>query len=353
MTMLRILLLGVFILESNPALAQWIDYPAPGVPRLANGKPNLTAPAPKTPDGKPDLSGIWQGGRAGQYGFDYDVAQKLAPGELLPAAIALRQQRVQDFRKESPLAHCFPVSIPFLDYRGLSRIVQTPALTVILYESPNSPHRTIFTDGRPLPKDPDPTWLGYSAGHWEQDTLVVETIGFNNRGWLDVGGTPQTESLKLTERYHRRDFGHLEMELTFNDPKTFRQPFSIRFEKVLEPDTEILEDVCENERDRPHLQSGLEVPNDVLAKYAGTYEFAKGRRAVVAVSAGHLTVDDPASPLDRLFVARTPTRFLSSVSQVWIEFAVDSSGKVTQVTRGGAGAEEKGTPVEVERKPGN
>lgn len=324
------------------ACGQWINYPTPGVPRLPDGKTNLQAPAPRTADGRPDLSGIWRGGRAGEYGYDYDVAQKLSPGDLLAPAIALRQQRVQDFRKESPLAHCFPVSIPFLDFRGLSRIVQTPALMVMLYESPNSPHRTIFTDGRPLPKDPDPAWLGYSIGHWEQDTLVINTAGFNDRGWLDVGGTPQTESLKLTERYRRRDFGHLEMEVTFDDPKTFRKPFSLQMEKILEPDTVILEDVCENERDRSHLESGIKVSPEVLGKYAGTYVFPGGRQAVVSVSGEHLVVQDPVSPLDKLFVARSQTLFLSSVSQVYIEFAADASGQAT-LTRAGGGKDEKAT----------
>src|SRR5438477_516982 len=140
-----------------PAIAQWINYPTPGIPRLANGKPNLSAPTPRTADGKPDLSGVWQAGRAGEYGYDYNVAQNLKPEDVQPWAEAVRLQRVQDFRKDSPLARCLPVSVPFLNFRGLSRIVQTPGLIVILYESPNSPHRTIFTDGRDLPKDLNPT----------------------------------------------------------------------------------------------------------------------------------------------------------------------------------------------------
>ena len=116
---------------SAPTGAQWIDYKTPGVPRLPDGKPNLAAPAPRTADGKPDLSGIWQAGRAGEYGYDYDVTQNLQPGDLLPWAKALRQKRVQDFRKDSPLTRCLPVSIPFLNFRGLSRMVQTPGLMVM------------------------------------------------------------------------------------------------------------------------------------------------------------------------------------------------------------------------------
>src|SRR5579872_4054449 len=154
------------------AFGQW-TITTPGIPRLANGKPNLAAPAPRTSDGKPDLSGIWQAGlpgAAGQYGYDYNVAQDLPADAVTSWARTVREQRVQDFRKDSPLAHCLPVSAPFLSFRGLSRIVQTPGLIVILYESPNSPYRTIFMDGRKLPENPDPAWLGYSVGHWEGDT---------------------------------------------------------------------------------------------------------------------------------------------------------------------------------------
>src|SRR5216683_969058 len=236
-----------------PAVAQWIDYKTPGVPRLPDGKPNLTAPAPRTADGKPDLSGIWQAGRAGEYGYDYDVTQNLQPGDLLPWAKALRMRRVQDFRKDSPLTRCLPVSIPFLNFRGLSRIVQTPGLMVILYESPNSPHRTIFTDGRPLPIDPNPTWLGYSVGRWEGDTLVITTAGFNDRAWLDTAGHPVTESLRVTERLRRRDFGHMDFEMTIDDPKVFTRPFTMKRERLLAPDTDLLEDICENEKDGAHL----------------------------------------------------------------------------------------------------
>src|SRR4026209_2091726 len=136
-------LMGMATLVSSAALAQWRPHPTPGVPRTASGEPNLTAPTPRTADGKPDLSGIWRAGRAGEYGYDYNVAQTLKPEDVSPWARAVRLQRVQDFRKDSPLARCLPVSVPFLNFRGLSRIVQTPGLIVILHESPNSPHRTI------------------------------------------------------------------------------------------------------------------------------------------------------------------------------------------------------------------
>jgi len=327
---------------SAPVTAQWINYPTPGIPRLPDGKPNLSAPTPRTPEGKPDLSGIWRGGRAGEYGYDYNVAQNLKPEDVQPWASALRLQRLQDFRKDSPLARCLPVSVPFLNFRGLSRIVQTPGLIVMLYESPNSPHRTIFTDGRELPKDPNPTWLGYSVGHWEQDTLVVNSAGFNDMGWLDVTGNPQTETLRITERFRRRDFGHLELEMTFDDPKTFTRPFTLRIEKPLAPDTELLEDICENERSQIHLTSGVRLAPDVLSKYSGTYEFAMGREVIVTVAGDQLSVQDRANPLDSLFVARSETTFLSSVSQVALEFVKDAQGAVTHFIRtSAAGKNEK------------
>jgi hypothetical protein len=339
----RLASFAVTALFAAPAVAQWTGYKTPGIPRLPGGKPNLSAPAPRSADGKPDLSGIWQAGRAGaggQYGYDYNVAQDLPPGGLTAWAQSVREQRVQDFRKDSPLAHCLPVSVPFLNFRGLSRIVQTPQLVVILYESPNSPHRSIFLDGRELPRDPNPTWLGYSVGHWEGDTLVVNSTGFNDEGWLDVGGNPQTESLRLTERYRRPDFGHLQLEVTFEDPKTFTKPFTLRMEKTYTADTEIFEDVCENERDRGHLQSGFKAAPQVLAQYAGTYQLP-GREAIVTVSGDQLLVKDSANPKDQLFVARSETEFLSSVSEVAIEFVKDANGKVTSFTRVGPGKEEK------------
>ena len=331
-------------LLSSPALAQWSNFKTPGIPRSADGKANLSAPAPRTADGKPDFNGIWQAGRAGaagQYGYDYNVAQTLPAGGLTPWAQAVRQQRVQDFRKDSPLAHCLPVSVPFLNFRGLSRIMQTPGLIVILYESPNSPHRTIFMDGRELPRDPNPTWLGYSVGHWEKDTLVVNSAGFNDKGWLDVGGNPQTESLRLTERFRRPDFGHLQLEVTFDDPKTFTKPFTLRIEKTYTADTEIFEDVCENERDSGHLLSGVKLKPEILASYAGTYDFL-GRQAVVTVSGDQLIVNDSANPRDQLFVAHSETEFLSSVSEVALKFVKDANGAVLSFTRTGGGKDERG-----------
>jgi hypothetical protein len=340
----RLTCIALATLSSTCAVAQWTGLRTAGIPRTADGKANLSAPAPRLADGKPDLSGIWQAGQAGaagQYGYDYNVAQDLPPDALTPWAQSVRRERVQNFRKDSPLAHCMPVSVPFLDFRGLSRIVQTPEIVVILYEQPNSPHRSIFLDGRALPKDPNPTWLGYSVGYWEGDALVVESLGFNDEGWLDVGGNPQTESLRLTERYRRPDFGHLQLDMTFDDPKTFTKPFTLHMTKTYAADTEILEDVCENERDSGHLTTGVRVPAETLASYAGSYRLP-GREATVTVSGGQLMVKDSASPKDQLFVARSETEFLSSVSEVTIAFGKDSTGSVAYLIRTGPGKTEKG-----------
>jgi hypothetical protein len=217
---------------------------------------------------------------------------------------------------------------------------------VILYEQPNSPHRVIYTDGRPLPKDPNPTWMGYSVGRWDQDTLVVDTIGFNDKGWLDVGGHPQTETLKITERFRRTDFGHLELDMTFDDPKSFTKPFTLHMSKNYTADTEILEDICENEVSRTHLTSGIKVSPQLLAKYAGTYKLASsGRDIVISVAGDQLTIFDTASPLDKLFVATSESRFLSSVSQLSVEFTRDAQGNVTYFTRRGVGPEERANRV--------
>ena len=325
---------------SAPAAAQWIGFKTPGVPRLPDGRPNLSAPAPRTAVGKPDLSGIWQAGRAGQYRLRLRRYAESEAGRRPAVGARLARQTRAGLPQRQSARALHAGERAFLNFRGLSRMVQTPQMIVILYESPNSPHRTIFMDGRELPKDPNPTWLGYSVGRWEGDTLVVSTIGFNELGWLDVDGNPQTESLKLTERFHRKDFGHLELDTTFDDPKVFTKPFSLHMEKALAPDTEILEDICENEKSGAHLTGGVIVLRDVLAKYAGTYDLG-GRQLVVSVQGDQLLVEDPQNALDKLFVARSETTFSSSVSQVALEFVRDARGNVTHLVRRVGSSEQK------------
>jgi hypothetical protein len=337
---------------ATPVTAQWLNYPTPGIPRLPDGKPDLSAPAPRTTDGKPDLSGIWRG--AGPM-YRFNIAQDLEPEDIQPWAEALFLKRVRDSRKDSPLARCLPVSVPFHSFFNLMRIVQTPALIVMLYESPNTPHRTVFTDGRDLPKDPNPAWLGYSVGRWEGDTLVVTTAGFNDRGWLDSAGHPQTESLRITERFRRRDVGHMEYAITIDDPKVFTRPFTVKTERLLAPDTDLLEDVCENERDRAHLSgdTGIRLSPELVATYAGVYELASGREVVVTVNGDLLFVRGLNEPKLPLFV-QSETQFMSTATPTGFEFVKDAQGRLTHLIVRGAGGDQKAVrksgPVPASRK---
>src|SRR6266581_758616 len=273
------------LLLSAPLEAQWLNFKTPGIPRTADGKPDVSAPAPRAADGKPDLSGIWRAPANKPYLRNNAV--DLKAGENLPPAQALYQQHVLDLGADSPRAHCLPDPPPYYHLAGMSRIVQAPTLTVIINEgvSNSDVHRTIFTDGRGLPEEMNPTWLGYSVGRWEGDTLVVTTAGFNDRTWLDFAGHPHTEALRTTERFHRRDFGHMDVEMTLEDPKTFTKPITFKADKMLVADTDILETICEYEKPAMHLQGtgGFRLSLEALAKYAGTYEFKPGREEVVTV----------------------------------------------------------------------
>jgi len=268
-------MLVLFAFLSTGACAQWLNFPNPGTPRTRDGKPNLSAPAPRAPDGKPDLSGVWEPEPTpaneitrvvGEHFFDLQIdvvgASKfilnlfwdLKPEEqpLRPEAAALVKQRAQ---MTGPTVHCLPGGIPFAMLITPFKMVQAPRETVMLFEH-NDPPRQIHTDGRPLPKDPEPSWLGSSTGTWQGKTLVVETIGFNGKGWLDLFGHPLSESMHITERFQRRDFGHMDVEMTFDDPKYYTRPFKVNLPMRLIPDSsDVFEEVCpENEKDRVHLE---------------------------------------------------------------------------------------------------
>jgi hypothetical protein len=236
---------------STPAPAQWLNYPTAGMPRTKDGKPDLTAPAPKLPDGKPDLSGIWM-----VPGLKYliNIAADLKEVPFQPWAEAAYKERRATMGKDDPNNFCMPSGIPEKEaVTSPWKIVQTPGLVIILYES-RTIFRQIFTDGRPLPKDPNPTWQGYSVGHWDGDTLVVETAGSNGKAWLDTNGHPVTDALRVTERYHRKDFGHMDLQITIDDPKAYTKPWTVTENPVLQPDTELLEYICEeNNRDVGHF----------------------------------------------------------------------------------------------------
>ena len=231
-----------------PAAAQWVDYPTPGIPRTPGGKPNLSAPAPRTADGKPDLSGLWEHMDArGQHYYLNGVEMPWTAW-----AEALFNEREQNNQKDSPETRCLPRGLPKADAFDIHKIVQTPGLILVLYEYQNT-FRQIFMDGRKLPVDPNPTWMGYSVGHWEGDTLVVESSGFNGKAWMSGRGVPMSDAMHLTERMHRRDMGHMDVQLIIDDPKAYTRTWKAELHPELVPDTELIEFVCnENERDLRH-----------------------------------------------------------------------------------------------------
>ena len=258
--------LALSILCTPPLLAQWPAHPTPEIPRTADGEPDLDAPAPRTADGKPDLTGVWQG--ANTFGANADepappaadsppvagflnVAQNIEGGlPLRPEAQALLETRRSNDGKDNPEAHCLPMGIMQFHTQGAPRkIIQTPGVVVILYEA-SMGIRQIFTDGRALPaNDPHPWWYGYSIGRWEGDTLVVETAGFRDDGWLDVFGTPLTDAAKLTERFRRPSYGRMEIDITVDDPKAYTRPWTVRVNQRIMPEQELIEFVClENQR---------------------------------------------------------------------------------------------------------
>jgi hypothetical protein len=270
----RTLVIGLLVAVALVSLdAQWLTQPAPGIPRTKDGKPNLSAPAPRASDGKPDLSGLWHvdpppPGEIERLFGDHPEVALAVPGDDLRTFPPYFVNILADFKPgdvavlpeaaarkyDSAPAVCAPPTLPGLYFIPLPiRIVQTPQVVAILYEVDHT-FRQIHTDGRKLPVDPQPSWLGYSVGRWEGRTLVAETVGFNDKTPIDITGNPRSESLRLTERFFRRDFGHLEMQFTIEDPKSYSKPFTIRITETLTPDTELLEYFCtENEKDRPHL----------------------------------------------------------------------------------------------------
>jgi hypothetical protein len=256
-TLLKACVLVALLLAPAPLIAQWLDLPVPGVPKNADGSPNLTAPAPRAPDGKPDLGGIWRPERNQKCPPDGCPDNQMSeqfldfgwglPGGLpyQPWAAELVKQRVAANGKDDPTSHCFPGGIVRLHtYPTFNKIIQTPGLIVILSEREVT-YRQIFVDGRPLPVDALPTWKGYSVGRWEGDTLVVESSGFRNEGiWLDRKGSPLTEAAKLTERFRRPNYGRLEIQVTVNDPKAYTAPFTVTLNQYIATDTELLDFVC-------------------------------------------------------------------------------------------------------------
>ncbi|HEX5107010.1 MAG TPA: hypothetical protein VFV95_01125 [Vicinamibacterales bacterium] len=263
------------IVALGPSLsAQWPEYKVPGVPRTADGKPNLNAPTPRTPDGKPDLSGIWENFRRPDQTVKSvnaaffnepvptlinefrDIGASMKDGlPLQPWAAELKKQRMASNSMDNPDAHCLPLgNMQLHTHVDPRRIVQTPMLVVFLYEA-NYGVRQIYLDGRPAPNnDPQPWWYGYSRGHWDGDTLVVETTNFRDGGWLDINGSPLTDAATIVERFRRPNYGTLEIQITVDDSKAYTRPWTVTITQRIMVDHEMMEFICnENEKSSQHF----------------------------------------------------------------------------------------------------
>jgi len=246
-------------------LAQWLNYPTPGIPRLASGAPDLKAPAPRTPDDKPDFSGMWFANvpsrnncRTGDCIQEERMArEQINIGTKLPGGLPYTEWSKEQMKprranggREDPHTYCMPPNFPRAwTLPQYMRIVQTPGMMVVLHEF-NEAYREVYLDGRPLPKNPNPTWNGYSTGHWEGETLVIETNGIRDDMWLDIQGSPITESARVTERLKRINFGLMQIEIAVDDPKAYTKPWSVTVEMAVQVDTQMLGEICiDNEQD--------------------------------------------------------------------------------------------------------
>ena len=266
---------------TTPLPAQWAEYHTPAIPRTPDGKANLAAPAPRTAAGKPDLSGLWE--------VVVDVSGRttadIKPADVQPWAQKLIQQRTENFGRDNPHYKCLPQGPIYTTGGGFKRFIQTPAMMAILNE--DLTYRPIHMDGRALEANPNPSWMGYSVGHWEGDTLVVESNGFNDRTWL-MGYRPHTESLRITERFRRPDFGHLEVAVTFQDPEAYNRAWTVPIHSRFAADTELMESVCNDHPDNGQShwigkasdaeKTAVKVAPEVLARYGGVYKGIYGRR---------------------------------------------------------------------------
>jgi len=263
--MRRAVLAALLLAAPSLALAQWLDYPTPGVPRTPDGKPDLAAPAPRTVDGKPDLSGMWgweTRANCGAHCNDLQISREfmniaatLPGGPPYRPGVAELVKRRTAAQDQDPNVHCMPRDAPRIwtdDY--YKRIFEVPGRVIILTER-NMQYRQIFTDGRPLPDDPNPTWNGYSTAKWDGDTLVVQTIGFKDDLWLDANGNPLSNTGRLTEKIRRPNYGTLEVAMTIDDPTYYTAPWTVTIRQPLVLDSELLDYYClENERSWQHMK---------------------------------------------------------------------------------------------------
>src|SRR5579871_2416283 len=320
----------VFSASLLPLTAQWPNRPTDGVPRTPDGKPNLSAPAPRAPDGKPDLSGVWRIHKS----YLLNAMPDLKPDDIQPWAAAIYQRSAENFRNDTDGINCLPPGPKTsLSVGSPVKIVQTPKLVVLLYEY-QTLFRQVFTDGRGLPEDPNPTWMGYSVGHWEGDTLVVTTAGFNDRTSLDLGGHPHSESLRMTERFHRRDAGHIDLQVTIDDPKAYNKSWTLPVDLDLMPDGELIEYVCED-RDKPHLigkrdNQEFHLSKEALSKFVGAYGATERANVFVTLEGDQLMID-PGGMGKVPLVPMSQNSF--SMEGNVVEFRTDAKGEVTGVVQ--------------------
>lgn len=326
---------------SVTAQAQWLTDRTPGIPRLADGKPNLTAPTPRTADAKPDFSGIWIASPHPAYLLN--IAADLDAADVQPWATELFIERMNNYGADDPASiGCQPfgprdILGSVLPEAARAKLVQTPALILVLNE--NLTYRQILMDGRKLPTNPNTSFMGYSIGRWEGEELVVESEGFKDVTWLDFGGHPHSESLHITERYRRPDFGHIQRRITLTDAKVFSKPITISSDLALVPDTELLEYVCtetppQTLTGRTEEEKKVRVPPEILAKYVGVYDFEganpfRFRTLTVSLSGSQLFADfngkghiPMATMSDRMFSPRLLGTY---------EFFTDEHGAVTHI----------------------
>ena len=339
MTYMRLFLAALVLIGGTvPAAAQWLDRPWPGIPRTADGKPNLAAAAPRGPDGRPDLTGVWNAGQ---------ILGRPEPSDLQPWVLDLARKHQQEYHRSRPYYQCRPSGPEAERYGGWKRILQTPTTLAILND--DLTYRVIHMDARQLEAEPAPSWTGYSVGRWEGDTLVVESNGYNEKVWTSRYGVSHSDALRVIERYRRTNFGRLQVEVSYVDPGAYVKPWGFTATMRLTADTDMLEAVCERSSDHwsnPDAGAAVTVPRDVLARYVGVYKGIYGgseRTYEVSLSGNDLvaTIVGPAieGGLGAAGLEKGTPRPLVAISQTVFEglglgyqFEVGGNGPATALT---------------------